>query len=96
MHYNVTPIHKKGSRTVAVNYRNVSLTSLDCRVLEGLIRDKLLDFLEKEDLIAKEQHGFLKRKACVTNLLETLDLIVRGVSRVVEAYSNRLTMMSKR
>ena len=65
---NVTPIYKKGSRTLAVNYRNVSITSLVCRILEGLIRVKLYDFFEKMGLIAKEQHGFVKRKACVTKL----------------------------
>ena len=76
---NVTPIHKKGSRTSAVNYRNVSLTSLISRILEGLIRGNMSDFYEKESLIAKEQHGFVKRKSCVTNLLE-LDLITKSLS----------------
>ena len=28
----VTPIYKKGSRTLAVNYRNVSITFLVCRI----------------------------------------------------------------
>ena len=38
------------------------------------------EFFEKEGLIAKEHHGFVKRKACVTNLLETLDLITKSLS----------------
>ena len=38
------------------------------------------EFFEKKGLIAKEQHGFVKRKACVTNLLETLDLITKSLS----------------
>ena len=36
---NVTPIHKKGNRTLAVSYRTVCLTSLVCRILEGLIKE---------------------------------------------------------
>ena len=39
---NVTPIYKKGSRTLAVKYRNLSITSLVCRIIEGLIRDKFV------------------------------------------------------
>ena len=31
-------------------------------------------------LIAKEKHGFVKIKACVTNLLETLDLITKSLA----------------
>jgi hypothetical protein len=55
---NVSPIFKKGSRVVAANYRPVSLTSIVCKVLESLIRDRLMTYLESEQLIAREQHGF--------------------------------------
>ena len=65
---NVTPIHKKGSRVVAANYRPVSLTSVICKVLERLIRGKLMEYLEEEKLISKEQHGFVKNRSCTTNL----------------------------
>jgi len=76
---NVSPIFKKGSRIAAANYRPVSLTSIVCKVMEGLIRDGLMEYLLSEGLIANEQHGFVKGKACVTNLLETLDLITRAL-----------------
>ena len=58
----------------------MSLTSLVCRILEILIRDKLSEFFKNEGIIAKEKHGFLKRNACVTNLFETLDLITKFLS----------------
>jgi hypothetical protein len=72
---NVTPLHKKGSRLDPANYRLVSLTSIPCKVLERIIRDTVMDHLCKNDLIAKQQHGFVRNKACVTNLLETIDQI---------------------
>ena len=34
----VSPIWKKGSRTLASNYRPISLTSVVCKVLEAIIR----------------------------------------------------------
>jgi hypothetical protein len=66
---------KKGSRLLAANYIPVSLTSIVCKLLEGKIRDIFKDFLVVNNLISTKQHGFVRRKACVTNLLETLDLI---------------------
>ena len=60
---------KKGSRNKSVNYRPVSLTSVICKLLETIIRDHMMDFLIKHKLINPSQHGLLKAKSCLTNLL---------------------------
>ena len=66
---NIIPLFKKGSRNKSVNYRPVSLTSVICKLLESIIRDHMMDFLPKHKLINTSQHGFLKARACLTNLL---------------------------
>ena len=71
---NVVPIHKKGDKSVAGNYRPVSLTSLVCKVLESIIKDKIVDFLSENELINDTQHGFRKGRSCLTNLLEFLNV----------------------
>lgn len=77
---NVTPIFKKGSRLDPSNYRPVSLTSVVCKVLESIVRDEIMYHLVKNKLISVEQHGFIPRKACVTNLLETVDFATTNLS----------------
>ena len=47
----------------------VSLTSVICKLLETIIRDHMMDFLVKHKLINPSQHGFLKARSCLTNLL---------------------------
>ncbi len=69
---NVMPIFKKGAKSSPSNYRPVSLTSVSCRVMESLIRDAITSHLTANKLI-KSQHGFVKDKSCVTNLLEFLE-----------------------
>ena len=44
---NIIPLFKKGSRNKSVNYRQVSLTSVICKLLETIIRDHMMDFLIK-------------------------------------------------
>ena len=66
---NITPLFKKGSRKKPENYRPVSLTSVVCKLLETLIRDHMVEFLVKHKLINTSQHGFLKARSCLTNLL---------------------------
>ena len=75
-HANVVPILKRGNRCKAENYRPVSLTSVVCKLLESLLRDHIMvDFLEKHNLLKDTQHGFLRGRSCLTNLLEYTELI---------------------
>ncbi|CAF1065570.1 unnamed protein product [Brachionus calyciflorus] len=79
-HANVTPIHKGGSKLSKKNYRPVSLTCLVCKIFESLLKDIMLHHLLTNNLISKSQHGFLPKKSCLTNLLETLDFITQALS----------------
>ena len=66
---NITPLFKKRSRNKSENYRPVSLTSVVCKLLEKLIRDHMVEFHLKHKLINTAQHGFLKARSCLTNIL---------------------------
>ena len=70
---NVTPIHKKGDRTNPSNYRPVSLTSQVCKVLESLVRKRIIEHMNENYLMSEAQHGFREGRSCLTNLLETLE-----------------------
>jgi endonuclease/exonuclease/phosphatase family metal-dependent hydrolase len=72
---NVTAIFKKGDKSSPCNYRPVSLTSVVCKVLESLIRDNIVEHVRKFNLIRETQHGFVKKKSCLTNLLEFLEFV---------------------
>ena len=43
---NVSPIHRKGSRSSAANYRPVSLTSQLCKLLESVVKEAIVTHLE--------------------------------------------------
>ena len=75
---NITPLFKKGSRNKPENYRPVSLTSVVCKFLETLIRDHMVELLVKHKLINTSQHGFLKARSCLTNLLCFLKKLQSG------------------
>ena len=73
LHANVTPIHKKGPTCDPNNYRPISLTCVCCRVMETIINRHIIDHLQRNNLINKHQHGFLKRHSTCTNLLESVN-----------------------
>ena len=57
----------------------MSLTSVIGKVLETIIRDHMMDFLIKHKLINPSQHGFLKARSCLTNLLCFFEEITKWV-----------------
>ena len=67
---NVTPIFKKGAKDNPSNYRPISLTSVVGKMLESIIADEIVEFLETNNLLLNSQHGFRHKRSCVTNLLE--------------------------
>ena len=69
----MTPIYKKGSRQDPASYRPVSLTSVPSKVLESLIRDKIIQHMSESGLLHPAQHGFLPRRSCATQLIEVLE-----------------------
>ena len=71
---NLSALFKNGSKTDPLNYRPVSLTCILCKVYEKILRDEILFFVESK--ISPDQHGFVKGKSCLSNLLETMDSVM--------------------
>ena len=70
----ITPIFKKGNKALPGNYRPVSLTCIVCKVMEKMIRVKIVQHLERSNLISPHQHGFVSGRSCTTQLLNVLDI----------------------
>ena len=70
---NVVPVHKKGDKELAENYRPISLLPIVSKVLERCILINIRYHLSQ--LIHDCQYGFRQGKSCVTDLLEALDYI---------------------
>ena len=66
---NIIPLFKICFRNKSKYYRPVNLTSVICTLLERLIKDHMVDFLVRHKLLNSSQHGFLKARSCLTNML---------------------------
>ena len=76
----VTPIHKGGLKSDPQNYRPVSLLSQILKVLEKVIAVKIVSYLEDNNILNKNQHGFRKFRSCLSQLIEHYDNILQAVS----------------
>ena len=57
---NVVPVHKKGDKHLASNYRPISLTSTIIKVMERIIHQQLVAALEQHNLLDNCQLVFAR------------------------------------
>ena len=76
---NVTPLFKKGNKHAAENYRPVSLTSTVCKLMETIIKKKVMAYMEGNNLFSVHQHGFRSGHSCVTQLLEVIEIWSKAI-----------------
>ena len=69
----ITALFKKGKKNLAANYRPVSLTSIICKVMEKLVRKKIVDHMTEYSLFSRQQFGFIKGRSTTLQLLKVLD-----------------------
>ncbi|GAB0207891.1 mitochondrial enolase superfamily member 1 [Grus japonensis] len=76
---NVTSIYRKGPKEDSGNYRPVSLTLVPGKVMEQVIVSTLTKHVQDNQGIRPSQHGFMKGRSCLTNLISFYDKVTRLV-----------------
>lgn len=77
----ITPVYKGGGRDDVNNYRPISVLTSISKILEKLINTRLVNYLNKYNILAKTQFGFRKS-------LSTEDAIATLTSLIVENLDN--------
>ena len=84
----VIPIPKPGKdHSDPNNYRPIALTSCVCKTLERMINDRLVWYLESNNILTDIQCGFRKRRS-------TIDHLVRLESYIRDAFLNKQEVVS--
>ncbi|MEW8546483.1 MAG: reverse transcriptase family protein, partial [Candidatus Thiodiazotropha sp.] len=76
----VTPVFKKGEKSLAANYRPISLTCILCKVLEHILASNIIKHLDERGLMYDLQHGFREKRSCETQLVMLVEDLARGAS----------------
>ena len=84
---NVIPIFKKGDRTLPQNYRPISLLCCISKIFERLVADRLMKYLQLNNLISNGQSGFMPND-CTTNQ------IIKIITNILEAFEKGQEMVA--
>ena len=69
----VIPIFKSGDNTVLNNYRPISILPAISKVLEKLVCNRLVGFLEENDILYKHQYGFRSKHSTTHPVLQLIN-----------------------
>jgi hypothetical protein len=70
-HILVQPVHKKGSKKLAKNYRPIGLTCILSKICERIIKPQIIEHLAAQGFVSTNQHGFRAGRSTITSLLQT-------------------------
>ena len=56
----ITPVHKKGSKNLMEDYRQISLTCIVCKIAEAVVRTRGVDFWSDLSLFNPDQFAYLR------------------------------------
>ena len=82
----VVPIHKRGSIHEANNYRGISLTSILSKVFVHVLKRRLTEWADENDLISEEQAGFRNGYSTIDNIFALHCIIHRQLLRRKKLY----------
>ena len=70
---NICPLYKKSDRSLACNYRPVSLTCVPCKLLEHIVCSNIMAHLDEYNLLSDRQYAFRKGHSCETQLTKVIN-----------------------
>ena len=74
----VIPLFKSRSKTDVENYGSISLLPVLSKVLEKIMYNRLINFLDKNDILYEKQFGFRSKHSTVDALIEITENIRSG------------------
>lgn len=77
----VIPLHKKDDVNKIQNYRPISILPSISKVYEKAVYIQITEYLEKFNLLGKNQHGFRRGKSVVTAVTSFIESIIESVDK---------------
>ncbi|XP_060846100.1 uncharacterized protein LOC132925747 [Rhopalosiphum padi] len=77
----IKPLHKGGDKENMNNYRPISMLSSFSKIFEKIIKARLIDYLENNSLLSKNQYGFRPRRSTEDALYAVTTFISKALDK---------------
>ena len=76
----VIPIRKAGPKVICSNYRPISLLSPFAKIFEKCLHFQLCNYFTRNNLLNKNQHGFVKKSSTSDAVLDIYNQILQNLN----------------
>jgi hypothetical protein len=76
----VVPIHKSGDPCLLNNYRPISLLSSFSKIFERIMYNKIMNFLDANDILYRQQYGFRAKHSTIHPVLHLLNHCAEAIN----------------
>lgn len=77
----ITPIYKSGQKENMNNYRPISVISVFSKIIEKLLKKRMLAFIDKYIVVDEYQYGFVKNSSTLSAAVDLVNFISRALDR---------------
>lgn len=74
----VIPVHKKGDKDDVDNYRPVTITPVFSKVIEKALKNRLMNFLNKYNILSRNQFGFRPKKSTINAVITLIESLIHS------------------
>ena len=72
----VTPIYKSGKKNIMGNYRPISIVSVFSKIVEKIIKKRILDFVDRFVGMDAFQYGFTEKSSTLSTTLDLINTVM--------------------
>ena len=77
----VSPIHKTNEDNKFDNYRSILVLTCFAKLLEKIMYKRLINFVEKNNILSEHQYGFRKNRSTELAITEFIDKITKAIDK---------------
>jgi Reverse transcriptase (RNA-dependent DNA polymerase) len=77
----IIPIYKCDDKKIISNYRPISVLPVFSKILERLIYNRLLNFIDQQCILSRSQYGFRKNISTAMALVDLIDKISSSIEK---------------
>ena len=82
----ILPIHKGDSKFIVSNYRPISLLPILSKIFEKLMYNRLIEFINKNNILTPNQFGFQKNKSTEMAVNTIINNVINSFEKKETAY----------